>query len=303
MKKIIYTISGLTLLLALGFASVASAETTTEVTASTTVRTEGSRPMLKRLLNDKASTTVRTEGSRPLNGASTTRQKIDRASSTNPALIEKMKDRGNKEIDRRVESLTKLLGRISEMKKISETDKAKFSADIQAEITKLANLKAKIDADTDTETLKADIKSIADSYRIYALIMPQIAIRAAADRINHIVDSFTTLSAKLQARITAAQTAGKDVSASVTALAEINTKVAEAKAQAALAISGISSLTPDNGDKAKAEANRAALVAARANIKTASTALKAARASAETIIKATKGLEVRATTTATTTTP
>lgn len=248
--------------------------------------------------NVKASANIRTNGIRPLFKASSTK-----ATSTNPELLTKIKTRADQEIDRRVESLTKLSARVSEMKKVSSSGKASIASTIQAEITTLTNLKVKIDADTDAEILKTDVKSITESYRIYALIMPQIAILVAADRVNILADDFTALNAKLQARITASATAGKDMSVATAALTDISAKAADAKTKAAAAVSGVTSLTPDNGDKAKATSNREALVAARASIKAAQESLKAARADVEIIIKATKKDNKNSTSTEPTHTP
>ena len=232
-----------------------------------------------------SSANMRTNSVRSLLKASATSTK---AASTSPEMLTKIKTRADQEIARRVESLVKLSTRVSEMKKVSSAGKTSIASTIQTEITALTNLKAKISAETDAAVLKADVQSITASYRIYALIMPQIAILVAADRVNVLADNFIALNTKLQARITAAAASGKDVSAATAALADISAKAADAKTKAAAAVSGVSSLTPDNGDKAKATSNREALVAARANIKAASESLRAARADVEIIIKATK---------------
>jgi hypothetical protein len=90
---------------------------------------------------------------------------------------------------------------------------------------------------------------------------------------------------KLQARIATAQTAGKDVSSLQSLLADIQSKIADAQTQAQNAVSGVVSLQPDQGVQATAQANTAALKAARADIKTATTDLQGAQKDATNIIK------------------
>ena len=76
---------------------------------------------------------------------------------------------------------------------------------VSSEIANLTALKSKIEAETDLSVLKGDVKSITNSYRIFALVIPQGRIEVAADKIADVASSLTTLSGKLQARIDTAQ--------------------------------------------------------------------------------------------------
>jgi hypothetical protein len=162
-------------------------------------------------------------------------------------------------------------------------------------------LEAKINADTDPAVLKTDIESITKSYRIYALVIPQGAVLASADRLLMLADSLTALNAKLQTRITAAQTAGKNVSALQTLSADMVAKIADARVQAQAAITLTSSLTPDNGDQAKFEANKKALQDARTKLHAGEKDLKDARKDAGDITKGIKSFHLKASGTASTT--
>ena len=122
------------------------------------------------------------------------------------------------------------------------------------------------------------------------VIIPQGRVSATADEINTTADLLATLSAKLQTRITAAQTAGKDVSALTALLTDMNAKIADAKTQADAAVALVAMLTPDNGDKAKMDANNQALKDARAKIKAGLADLEAARKDAHSIIQALHGM-------------
>jgi hypothetical protein len=199
------------------------------------------------------------------------------------ARIVQAKDRADKEIDRRIDKLTELAARISEMKRLTDADHSALSASIQAEIDSLTALKVKIDADTSTTTLKADIQSITKGYRIFVLVMPQAAITAAADRILVVVDLMEQFSAKLETRINEATTSA--TTSLEASLADYDTKVASAQAQAQAAIDSIKGLVPDNGDQTVFQSNLAVLKAARAKVQAAHQDLVAARKDAGLIVK------------------
>lgn len=201
-----------------------------------------------------------------------------------------LKSKADQEINRRITSLNALNTRIQAMKKISDASKTSIANTIQSQISALTTLQAKIKADTDLETLRADVQSITKSYRIYALVIPQGAITAAADRVLVIVETMTTLETKLQTRISEAKTAGKDVTSMETALADFKAKLSDAKSQAEAAVSEVSSLTPDEGDQAKMQANLAAMKSAKAKIKTAHEDIVAARKDATEIVKALRSM-------------
>ncbi len=197
------------------------------------------------------------------------------------------KARADAEINKRIESFNKVLTRFGQMKKLSSTEQASLKATIDAQIASLTALKAKIDADA-TTTLKEDIKSITKGFRTYVLVLPQSRVLAAADRIQGVVSQMNTIDTKLQARITAAQTVGKDVSAANTAYADFHAKISDASAQATAAVSMTSGLKPDNGDATIAASNKTALSGAADKIKAATKDLVQARADIEVIVKATQ---------------
>ncbi len=228
-------------------------------------------------------------------------------SAATQARMTTAQEHGDKEIDRRVTALTELKTRIQGMAKLAGQVKDTISSSIDAQINTLAQLKAKIDADTELATLKIDIKSITESYRIYMLVIPQGHITVAADRIKTTADVGSALHDKLSARIDAAGTAGKDVTALKTTLTDMQAKIADANAQADAAVTLVATLTPDNGDKEKQTANNQALKDARAKIKAAMQDLIAARKDAGSIVKALAAFNLEggasASSTATTPTP
>lgn len=196
--------------------------------------------------------------------------------------VSTMQSRGDREIDARVESLNKLSARIQEMKNVSASEKASISATIQSEIGALGTLKARIDAGTSTTTVRGDVQSIAPAYRIYALIMPQLHIIAASDRIITLVGMMNTLGIKLQSRLSASATVDASLQAKLT---DFNAKTADAGVQAQAAVSLVAGLRPDQGNQTIMQSNLAALKDARSKIRTAEQDLKTARKDAQDIIK------------------
>ncbi len=213
--------------------------------------------------------------------------------------MEKAKERAGQEIDRRISTLNDLNARIQDMQKITSDFKKTLNLTIQAQISAFSALKAKIVANTDEATLKSDVQSITQSYRVYALVFQQVRISAAADRIVTLTTMMTTLGSKLQARITAAQNAGAQVGSLTTTLTNMSTKLQDANAKAQQAVALSIALVPDLGDKTILASNNAALKTARTSIHAARKDLDAARKDAHTIIKGLKSLSITATTTPT----
>ena len=219
------------------------------------------------------------------------------------ATTQKIIKQGDSDIDARIKALNNLSARIGTMQNVSADEQAALSSDIQTNQTGLTNLKATIDAGGTATELKASTKSIFNDYRIFALVIPRGWLTASGDRIETIVGLMNTLSVKLQARITALQTAGTDVTTLQANLTDMNAKTSDAQAKAQLALSGIANLAPDQGNATVAASNKAALVAARANIKTATTDLQTARKDVNAILKVLKiGASVTSSTTVKTTT-
>ncbi len=201
-----------------------------------------------------------------------------------------IKTRAHSELQRRVDSLTAVNTRIQGLQQVTATFKQSLQTAVQTQISAFQALDAKIQADTDAATLKTDVQSITQSYRVYALVLPQIRIAAAADRAISIVSMMQTLGTKLNARIQAAGTAGANVTALQTALNDLAAKISDANTQAQASVTTTASLAPDNGDTTKMAANTAALKQGRTGLTTVGNDLKAARADIATIIKGLKAI-------------
>lgn len=119
--------------------------------------------------------------------------------------LEKLKERANREIDRRIEKLKALIEKITAMKRLTAEEKKKLTDEVLGEITKLQNLKTKINNDTDMATLIADIRSIVQAYKEYRVFMPKIEIVAQADRLQDVVEDLSKLADSLKQKATQPQ--------------------------------------------------------------------------------------------------
>lgn len=201
-------------------------------------------------------------------------------------LVAKARVQADKEIIRRLDALNALLARVNAMTQLSADAKARLVAQIQADIDALNTAKVRIEAaasSTATSSLKEHIKGIERSHGAFALTVQQGVIQSAADRIMDVAAALTTLSEKLQVRINEAQSSGADVSISVALFADMNAKIASAKASAQTAASAMAALKADNGDQAVARANAAVRADARTKIVSAQRDLNTARQDARKI--------------------
>lgn len=209
--------------------------------------------------------------------------------------------KSDKAVSARLSALADLNTKVQAMKNVSATEKANISTEVQTNVTGLTALKATVDSDTVLTKARTDADSAFTSFRIYALVIPQGYIEVSADRINTIASLISALSAKLQTRISAEQAAGVNVTALQATLADIGAQTTSATAQASIAQSGVANLAPDQGNATVAASNKAALVSARADTKTATKDLVAARKDIQTIANGLKSLHVSASASATTT--
>jgi hypothetical protein len=200
-------------------------------------------------------------------------------------ITAKERTQSDKEIDRRIADLNKLITRVQQFRNIPPSQTSSIVATIQGLITNLNNLKTEIDSTASSTVLKNDKQAITQANRIYALAIPQLQIVASADRMITIVSMMTAVGTKIQTRLAQEPTVAA-MPAVQTAFTDYSAKLNDSKSLAEAAFAQVSPLVPDQGDKAKMTANTAALKDARTKLQTAQKDLKAARKDAETIIQA-----------------
>ena len=186
-------------------------------------------------------------------------------------------------INRRLALLQEFSVRINNVH-MSSVNKTALRASLADQMTALVHLKENISRDTATSSLRAQLQTAVGIYHAFALIVPQSAIVAAADRVTQISSQMQEFSGKLAARIQVAESAGANVSALVSARADFDAKVAAARTQAAAAVAEANTVNTHATTQDAFRSGRAALKDARSKIQAARQDLIAARQDAGLIV-------------------
>ncbi len=194
---------------------------------------------------------------------------------------------GDCEIDRRLDTITKLTSKVTNNAALTDGDRSALLAQLSDDTTGLTALRAKIDAETDATALRADIKSIVTDYRIYLLVVPKVAEVIAADTELAAVNRFGTVDTKLQARIDAAKAAGKDVTTAQADLDAMNGDVAQVGPLVQGIPAAVLPLTPAQYNAGTA---KPILVSSRTSLQSGRSLLRNARADAKACVAALKAL-------------
>lgn len=185
---------------------------------------------------------------------------------------------GDCELARRFTTLDRLTAGIGQAKTLTDTHRTALLAIIARTRTGLTALRSTIDADATVAALRADLPKIAQDYRVYLLVAPQVRLTRAADAGAAAVTRLNAVAARLQARIDRQRAAGKDVTAAQAALADLERNTALAAAQVGPVAGHVLPLLPADWNDGTA---KPILVAARGSIKTARAELQAARKDAQ----------------------
>jgi hypothetical protein len=187
--------------------------------------------------------------------------------------------KGDQEIARRQATLATLNAKITAATHLTDSNKAALSSQVSAESAGLTALKTKLDSEKTLDAAHADAKAILDGYRVYALIVPKIALIRTADSEQATAARLTALAAKLQTRITASSKASDLQTTLNDMVAHVNTAQTTASAVEAKVVN----LQPTDYNS-----DHAILGGDRDQLKTAHTAIQAAITDAKTIIAALK---------------
>ena len=204
------------------------------------------------------------------------------------ATVGTLREFGICQIERRQVTLDRLLARVAGSKVMTADHASTLTAELTAAKSGLAGLKVALDSDTTVEQLKVDIGKISTDYRVYRLIAPKMRLINATDGGNAAVVRLGTLETKLQARINAASSAGKDVSGAQADLDLMQQQVTAAHTALASIDEGqLLALTPANWNDGTAQPILAAI---RTSLKTTHADLRAARTAAQDCVIALKAL-------------
>lgn len=153
--------------------------------------------------------------------------KATAAAQRQEAALASLKQRAQKLVDQRIERLNKLLTRIQNDKKLSDADKAILTTDVQNAIASLSALKTKIANDTSAEEVRADVKKLAQDYKIYAVFEPKIRLLVTIGNLQNLSEKVSTLAGRLQPLIDEEKSKGKDVSELQSLLNDINNRLTD----------------------------------------------------------------------------
>jgi hypothetical protein len=255
-----------------GVASADAATTTPSVTNGTTITS--------------TTTTTGTAGATSNTRTSTGATKAASVAANQQARLQLIISKGNQEIERRLATLSTLTNKVNSATKLSASDKTTLSDEVSSTISGLTSLKVTLDADNTTTAAITDAQSIYTEYRVYALVAPKVNLIKVADDQQVVEGNLTTLSQKLQTRISADQTAGKDVTTMQGELADM-----QSRATAAQAISSNIESTVINIQPSDYNSNHSVLTGDNTQLKTAHNDDMASVTDAKDIAAALKSLE------------
>ena len=199
--------------------------------------------------------------------------------------LQRIINRGNNEISRRLSTLQGLSAKINGTNKLTVHDKTSLDDEVMGETSALIALKSKLDAETTVADARTDAQAIITNYRVYALVVPKVNLVKTADDQQVAEAKLAALAPKLQSRITAAKTAGKNVTSLQTGLDDLNKQIGLAQNISSNFESAIIALQPSdyNSDHTVLSRNRDIL-------KTAQNDIRAAVSDATTIVDGLKNL-------------
>lgn len=178
-------------------------------------------------------------------------QRAAKITATQTTELAKIQQRGATMIDQRITSLTKLLGRVNEDTKLTTDDKTLLSSDIQTVISALQTLKAKIQADTDTTTARADTKTIVTSYHIYVIFEPKERLLITIGNLTALANNVQKVTTNVQNYINTQNGKGFDTATWQAAVTDIQNKLADINTRLAADKALLTNLSLSNTDAAK----------------------------------------------------
>jgi hypothetical protein len=115
-------------------------------------------------------------------------------------------------IDARLAQLAQLQHQVDASKNLTDGDRSALGTILSNEVSGLTQLRANVDAATDTKTIADDARSMIDDYRVYVVVTPQVHLTIATDAGEHAVEvANDKIAPKLDAAIAQAKANGKDV--------------------------------------------------------------------------------------------
>ena len=158
--------------------------------------------------------------------------------------VEHLQAVGFCEIDRRLETIERLQKGVDGARALTDAHEAALEAILRNSAAGLRALRAEIEADTTVPELRADIKSIFEDYRIYALVTRQVWLVRGDDVVDAAAIRLTEAAGRLAQAIETAASNGKDVTEARAHLGAMNAAIDAAQAEVAGDADAVLALTP-----------------------------------------------------------
>lgn len=127
----------------------------------------------------------------------------------------------------RISTLESLSSRISSSSTLTPADRANLGSIVgnasSGDLGAMNALLATVESDTTSAELAADRKVMIDTYRIYAVVAPQVCITIAADKISYITGLITAIEPNLDNLVIANGNTSTDVTAYNQVLSNVST--------------------------------------------------------------------------------
>lgn len=167
------------------------------------------------------------------------------------ARIKALRSKGDNLISNRIKAMNAAINRLKKATRISDEDKNTLTGDLQSNIDTLDALEQKIDAETNLDNLRSQVRSIFVDYRIYMVVLPRNRGLFAVARFNWAISRLENATSQLESLINTLKQGGKDTSKVEGYLIVLKSYLNNAKADVASAKSTFSSMTPEKDDEAK----------------------------------------------------
>jgi hypothetical protein len=182
-------------------------------------------------------------------------------------------------IDGRLAALKVEQAAVRNASRLTDAHRSALDAILGHDLQGLTALKAKVQAETTLEAIKADTQSMINDYRVYLLVGPQVRMTMAADVEAAAGRTLEKAYDTLAAAIETAEKAGKDVAAAKAKLAEMRAHLDNAKSTLDGVADGLLAVQPGPD----ADAIRAQVSAANTKIKTTRGELREAAVAAKAV--------------------
>jgi len=204
-------------------------------------------------------------------------------SSGSSTVLASIKTRAATAISTRDSALQGALTAVNSNHYLASADRSAIVSTINGDLTGLNALAPVIQADTTVSQARADYDSIFTSYRVFALVLPQARLAAAADDITgSVLPRLEDAQSRLESLLAGADQS-KDTAAVQAAMADLQKQLSGMASNT----SGVSA-TVLGYKPADWNSNHAVLAPARADLVSARGDAKQARADIETVIGAIK---------------